>query len=59
MSHPLSQRQLTLGCYIREEKLMFDQLEYENNQKADVEQMHIAVRFIQWLNQNYLNQDVV
>ena len=59
MSHPMSQRHLTLGCYIREGYLMFDQLEHENNQKAGVEQMHIAVRFIQWLNQNYLNQDMV
>lgn len=56
MSHPLSQRHLTLGCYVRDRQLMFDQLEYADNQKAEVEQMHIAVRFIQWLNQNYLNQ---
>ena len=50
MSHPLSKAQLTLGCYLRDGQVMFDQLEYANNQKADVEQMHIAVQFIEWLN---------
>ena len=52
MSHRLQEQHLTLGCHIQGRTLIFDQLEYANNQKADIEDIQIAQCFISWMNDN-------
>ena len=51
MSHPTLAQHLTLGCHLRDQQLIVDQLEFANNQKASMEEMHVAVQFIRQLNQ--------
>ena len=41
---------MTLGCHFREGKLIYDQLEYSNNRKAEALVVEVAVQFIAWLN---------
>ena len=50
MSHPALDQHLTLGCHVRERQLIVDQLEFANNLKASMEEMHVAVQFIRQLN---------
>ena len=50
MSHPALEQHLTLGCHVRERQLIVDQLEFANNLKASMEEMHVAVQFIRQLN---------
>lgn len=50
MSKPQIDQHLTLGCYLRDGQLMFDQLEYAHNQKANVAEIQVATQFIEWLN---------
>jgi len=35
---------------LQNDQVIFDQLEYPNNQKAEVEYINIAQHFINWLN---------
>lgn len=51
MSHIDAQRHLTLGCYYIQGQLLFDQLEYPNNQKALADDVGVAEQFIAMLNQ--------
>lgn len=51
MSHTDAQRHLTLGCYYIAGQLLFDQLEYPNNQKALPDDVLVAEQFIAMLNQ--------
>jgi hypothetical protein len=57
MSQHEEQQHLTLGCHLRDGQLLFDQLEYANNQKAGVVEIHHAVNFIQWLNPQLERKD--
>lgn len=50
MSCAARDKSLTLGCFLREGQLMFDQLEHRNNQKAEFEDIEVARRFIAWVN---------
>ena len=50
MSHPDVRLPLILGCRIVNGQVIFDQLEYPNNQKAEAEYSNIAMHFINWLN---------
>ncbi|MCO8053393.1 hypothetical protein [Acinetobacter towneri] len=50
MASPHYVQQLTLGCHFRNGQLVFDQLEYPNNQKAEQLLVTIAAQFIAWLN---------
>ncbi len=50
MSHPDVHLPLILGCQWVNGQLIFDQLEYPNNQKAEAEYSNIARHFINWLN---------
>jgi len=50
MSHPAIKLPLILGCQLQNDQVIFDQLEYPNNQKAEVEYINIAQHFINWLN---------
>ncbi|NHB57300.1 hypothetical protein G9F32_04530 [Acinetobacter sp. 194] len=43
---------LTLGCYLKNKQLHFDQLRFANNEKASEEIEEIAQKFIQSLNQS-------
>ncbi|ANF82007.1 hypothetical protein A3K93_07215 [Acinetobacter sp. NCu2D-2] len=51
MSHRDLAEPLLLGCYLRSHHLVFDQLEYPNNQKAEAEYCNIAIHFVNWFNQ--------
>lgn len=51
MSHTDAQRHLTLGCHYIAGQLLFDQLEYPNNQKALPDDVVVAEQFIAMLNQ--------
>lgn len=42
---------LTLGCHIQHNVLVFDQLEYPNNQKAEQLLVNIALQFIEHMNE--------
>ena len=53
MSSPHYAQSLTLGCHIQAGKLLFDQLEYPNNQKAEQLLVTIAEQFIQWFNEHF------
>ena len=50
MSSQTVQQHMTLGCHFREGKLIYDQLEYSNNRKAEALVVEVAVQFIAWLN---------
>ncbi|MDT0198573.1 MULTISPECIES: hypothetical protein [unclassified Acinetobacter] len=50
MSHPAVHLPLILGCQLVNGQVIFDQLEYPNNQKAEAEYSNIAMHFINWLN---------
>lgn len=50
MSHPDIHLPLILGCQLQDGHVIFDQLEYPNNQKAELEYINIAQHFIDWLN---------
>ena len=50
MSHPAVRLPLMLGCRLVNGQVIFDQLEYPNNQKAEAEYCNIAQHFINWLN---------
>jgi hypothetical protein len=50
MSSQTVQQHMTLGCYVREGKLLYDQLEYSSNRKAEALVVDVAVQFIAWLN---------
>ena len=50
MSHPAVRLPLILGCQLVNGQVIFDQLEYPNNQKAEAEYSNIAMHFINWLN---------
>ena len=50
MSSPCLQQHLTLGCHVKNRVLLFDQLEYSNNQKAEQVLVSIAKQFIEQLN---------
>ena len=50
MSSQTVQQHMTLGCHFREGKLIYDQLEYSNNRKAEALVVEVAVQFIVWLN---------
>ncbi|WP_179991319.1 hypothetical protein [Acinetobacter sp. YH16058] len=50
MASPHYAQQLTMGCHFRNGQLVFDQLEYPNNQKAEQLLVTIAAQFIAWLN---------
>lgn len=50
MSHPAVRLPLILGCQLINGQVIFDQLEYPNNQKAEAEYSNIAMHFINWLN---------
>ncbi|MGE8538939.1 MAG: hypothetical protein ACN6NI_06615 [Acinetobacter sp.] len=50
MSHPAVRLPLILGCRMVNAQVVFDQLEYPNNQKAEAEYHNIAMHFINWLN---------
>jgi hypothetical protein len=50
MSHPDVRLPLILGCQLVNGQVIFDQLEYPNNQKAEAEYSNIAMHFINWLN---------
>ena len=50
MSSQTVQQHMTLGCHFREGKLVYDQLEYSNNRKAEALVVEVAVQFIAWLN---------
>ncbi|WP_445659741.1 hypothetical protein [Acinetobacter sp. F16] len=41
---------MTLGCNLRDGQLLYDQLEYPHNQKAEYLFVKIALQFISWLN---------
>lgn len=41
---------MTLGCYLREGQLIYDQLEYPHNRKTEYLFVNIALQFISWLN---------
>ena len=41
---------MTLGCHLREGQLLYDQLEYPHNQKAEYLFVNVALQFISWLN---------
>ncbi|OTG66233.1 hypothetical protein B9T25_10540 [Acinetobacter sp. ANC 4470] len=53
MSSQAVQQHMTLGCYVRDGKLVYDQLEYSNNRKAEALVVDVAVQFIAWLNSQY------
>ena len=44
---------MTLGCYLREGQLIYDQLEYPHNRKTEYLFVNIALQFISWLNQQF------
>lgn len=50
MSHPGVPLPLILGCQLQDGHVIFDQLEYPNNQKTEAEYINIAQHFINWLN---------
>jgi hypothetical protein len=56
MSCPLQNIHLTLGCHVVSQMLIFDQLEYPDNKKAEQPVIQIAQEFIQWLNQSLQQQ---
>ena len=41
---------MTLGCHLRDRQLLYDQLEYPHNQKAEYLFVNVALQFISWLN---------
>ncbi|NNH37314.1 hypothetical protein [Acinetobacter terrae] len=41
---------MTLGCDLRDGQLVYDQLEYPHNQKAEYIFVNVALQFISWLN---------
>lgn len=41
---------MTLGCHLRDGQLLYDQLEYPHNQKAEYLFVNVALQFISWLN---------
>lgn len=51
MYHHAQSQFMTLGCVIQNQTLVFDQLEYANNAKADEITVNIAQRFVRWFNQ--------
>lgn len=51
MSHSDQAAPLLLGCLLSDHHLVFDQLEYANNQKAELEYCNIAIHFIREFNQ--------
>lgn len=50
MSSPILLQHLTLGCHVKNNVLLFDQLEYSNNKKAEQVLVSIAKQFIEQLN---------
>ena len=50
MTHTELRAPLLLGCHLRDRTLVFDQLEYANNQKAELEYCNIAIHFVNWFN---------
>ena len=53
MASKTGKHQMTLGCYIREGELIYDQLEYAQNKKTEYLFVNIALQFISWLNVEY------
>ncbi|MFW1753345.1 hypothetical protein [Acinetobacter wanghuae] len=51
MTHSEMRAPLLLGCHLRDHSLVFDQLEYANNKKAELEYCNIAIHFIHEFNQ--------
>ncbi|NNH00360.1 hypothetical protein [Acinetobacter sp. ANC 5414] len=41
---------MTLGCHLRDGQLVYEQLEYPHNQKAEYLFVNVALQFISWLN---------
>lgn len=41
---------MTLGCHLKDGQLVYDQLEYPHNQKAEYLFVNVALQFISWLN---------
>ncbi|OTG60692.1 hypothetical protein B9T29_11025 [Acinetobacter sp. ANC 3903] len=41
---------MTLGCYLRDGQLIYDQLEYPHNKKTEYLFVNITLQFISWLN---------
>jgi hypothetical protein len=44
---------MTLGCYLRDGQLIYDQLEYPHNKKTEYLFVNIALQFISWLNTEF------
>lgn len=57
VSHSALATPLLLGCHIRDREIIFDQLEYPNNQKAELQYGQIAIHFVSWLNQQVMQSD--
>jgi hypothetical protein len=50
VSHAELSTPLLLGCHIQDQEIIFDQLEYPHNQKADPQYIDMAIHFISWFN---------
>lgn len=51
VSHTELSTPLLLGCHVQDRQLIFDQLEFPHNQKAELKYIQIAKEFTDWLNQ--------
>ena len=50
VSHAELSTPLLLGCHIHDQEIIFDQLEYPHNQKADPQYIDMAIHFTSWFN---------
>ena len=53
MASQTGKHHMTLGCYLRDGQLIYDQLEYAHNKKTEYLFVNIALQFISWLNTEY------
>lgn len=53
MTSQTGQHHMTLGCYVRDGQLVYDQLEYAQNKKTEYLFVNIALQFVSWLNHQY------
>ncbi|MGB8697016.1 MAG: hypothetical protein WCD22_10790, partial [Acinetobacter sp.] len=50
MTSETGMHHMTLGCHLQGGQLVYDQLEYSHNRKAEYFFVNVALQFISWLN---------
>lgn len=50
MASETGMHHMTLGCHLQGSQLVYDQLEYSHNRKAEYFFVNVALQFISWLN---------